>query len=421
MKHHLLAATMGLALAASFTAPGLAQDTTIRVHYAIPTIWAAAQEELARAFMEANPDIAVVIDGPAESYEDGVQRILRESVANTLPDVAYVGLNLWRVLEARGLAQPLDPFIGDRAAFDAAGYGAARRLGTFNDATYALGASASTLVMYVNPALVEQAGGSMDSFPTDFDGIIELAARIDALSPTTDGIWIQRHDWRFQSLLGAYGGRPMTADESDITFDDEAGVAAATLFQRFVSEGGMKTYDTDAARQAFPAGTLGIMLESSSLLTRFLEGAGDRFDVEVLPLPIMAAPETVYFPTGGSGIVMLATDPEQQAAVWRYMQFATGPEGAKIIVENTGFAPTNSVVIEDAAYLADFYAANPDARAAHAQVATYAGPWYAYPGDEGVAVTDLIAAAMVEVSEGADPQETVDALADTLRARLGMN
>ncbi|NCO21085.1 MAG: hypothetical protein GW905_03520, partial [Rhodobacterales bacterium] len=68
-----------------------------------------------------------------------------------------------------------------------------------------------------------------------------------------------------------------------------------------------------------------------------------------------------------------------------------------------------------------YYAENENARVAHAQVAQYAGPWYAFPGSDGVAVTDLIAAAMVEVSEGADPETRVRDLAETLRARLGMN
>ena len=47
-------------------------------------------------------DIQITLDGAAESYEDGVQRLLRESISGTGPDVAYVGLNLWRVLEDRG-------------------------------------------------------------------------------------------------------------------------------------------------------------------------------------------------------------------------------------------------------------------------------------------------------------------------------
>lgn len=411
-------------LAAAFALTGVATaqaETSIRLHYAIPTIWAPAIEKLTEAFHAAHPDIRVVVDGPAESYEEGVQRLLRENVAGSTPDVAFVGLNLWRVLEARGLAQELEPFMGDKAAFMAEGYGPAVRLGEFNGVTYALGASASTLVMYVNVDLVERAGGSMAEFPQDWDGLVDLAARIDALGPTTDGIWLQRHDWRFQSLLGSYGGRPLTADESDIAFDDEAGFAAAALFNRFSREGGMKSYDTNEARQAFPAGTLGIMLESSSLLNRFVEGAGGRFEMAVLPLPVSAPPEEVYFPTGGSGVVMLTTDAAKQQAAWTFMRFATGPEGAKIIVENTGFAPTNSVVVEDEAYLADFYAANPLVKPAHEQIARFAGPWYAFPGDQGVAVTDLIAAAMVETSDGgADPEATVRALAETMRQRLGM-
>lgn len=418
MKKLLLSGLVGLAMATA----AQAQETTIRVHYGIPTIWSDAQAKLAEAFMAENPDVKIVLDGPAPSYEEGVQRILRESVAGNAPDVAYVGLNLWRVLEARGLVQPLDDFIGDEEEFEKLGYTPAlRSLGQYNGVQYALGTSASTLVIYVNPDLVEQAGGSMEDFPTDFDGIIELAAKIDALSPTIDGIWVQRHDWRFQSFLGAYGGRPMTPDESDITFDDEAGFAAARLFQRFAQEAGMKSYDENSARQAFPAGTLGIMIESSSLLTRFLEGADGRFEVVVMPLPIMADPEDVYFPTGGSALVMLTDDEAKQEAAWRYMLFATGPEGAKIIVENTGFAPTNALVVEDDAYLADFYEANPMHRPAHEQVARFAGPWYAFPGAEGVAVTDLLAAALTEITDGgADPEATIRELADTMRARLGM-
>lgn len=414
---HLLLLTTGFGLAASMAAA----QTEIRVHYAIPTIWADTQQVLAEAFMAANPDITVVIDGAAEGYEEGVQRLLREGIAGTAPDVAYVGLNLWRVLEDRGVLQPLDDFLPEDPA--AAGYTPALlSLGRFEDTQWALGTSASTLVMYVNPDLVEQAGGSMADFPTTFDGIIALAADIDALDETTEGVWIARHDWRFQSLIGSHGGRPMTEDESDIAFDDASGIAAAGLYQRFTSEAGMSSMSEADARQAFPAGSLGIMFDSSALLTRFEEGAGEGFEVTVRPLPVVAQdPASVYFPTGGSGIVMLADDPAVQQAAWEYMAFVTGPEGQRIIVENTGYAPANALVVEDEAYLGAYYAENENARVAHAQVAAYAGPWFAFPGSEGVAVTDLIAATMVEVSEGADPETEVRALADTLRDRLGMN
>ncbi|MGM0560885.1 MAG: extracellular solute-binding protein [Pseudomonadota bacterium] len=389
----LLAATV-LAL----TATSAAAQTELRVHYAIPTIWSETQDALAEAFMKEHPEVSIILDGPAEGYPEGVQRLLRESVAGTAPDVAYVGLNRWRILENRDLIQPLDDFLGENP--ETQGYTPALlSLGHYQDTQYALATSASTLVMYVNPDLVEQAGGSMEDFPTTFDGVIELAAEIDALGDGIDGIWIDRHDWRFQSLLGSYGGLPMNSDETDITFDDEAGIAAATLYQRFAEEAGMPSYTDSDARQAFPAGTLGIMFESSSLQTRFEQGAGDNFEVTVRSLPIAAEdPSNVWFPTGGSAIVMLTEDPEKQQAAWDYISFVTGPEGQRIIVENTGYAPANAQVLEDQTYLGSYYDKDENARIAHTQVAQYAGPWYSFPGPEGVAVTDMIAAAMVDSS-----------------------
>lgn len=397
-----------------------AQETEIRVHYAIPTIWAETQDKLAAAFTEKHPDIKVTLDGAAEGYADGVQRLLREAIAGTAPDVAYVGLNRWRILEDRGLTRPLDGFIGGKAA-DMGYTSALLSLGSFEGKQHALGTSASTLIMYVNPNLVEQAGGSMDAFPTTFDGVIDLAAKINGLGDNIDGVWIGRHDWRFQSLLGAHGGRPMTEDESDITFDSAEGLKAAGLYQRFAREAGMKPYGQDEARQALPAGTLGIMFESSSLQKRFEQGAGDGFKLTVKPTPVVAAEtEKVYFPTGGSAIVLLTDDEAKQKAAWEYIAFVTGPEGQKIIVENTGYAPANAIVIEDKAYLGAFYDANPNSLVAHTQVANHAGPWFAYPGAEGVAVTDLIAAALVEVAEGAETETTVKDLAESLRLQLGM-
>ena len=405
--------------ALAFAASMAVAETEIRVHYAIPTIWADTQEKLAEAFMAANPEIKIAIDGPAEGYADGVQRLLRENVSGTAPDVAYVGLNRWRILEDRGLTQKLDTFLPEDP--EAAGYTPALlSLGQYEGAQHALGTSASTMVLYVNPELVEQAGGSMDDFPTDFDGIIELAAKIDALGDNIEGVWIGRHDWRFQSLLGSHGGRPLNEDESDITFDSDAGLKAASLYNRFTTEGGMPTWGQDDARQAFPAGTLGLFFESSSLLKRFEEGSSGNFELVVKGTPVVAD-DNVYFPTGGSAIVILTDDAEKQAAAWEYISFVTGPEGQKIIVENTGYAPANKIVLDDESYLGAYYEANPNAKVGHAQVAAHAGPWYAYPGSEGVAVTDLIGAALVELSEGAEVEPTLNELADTVRMQLGMN
>ena len=204
---------MLLVLAATLLAAAgaRAEEVSLRVHYAIPNLWAEVQDKLAAAFMERHPGVKIQLDAPAETYADGVQRLLRESVANNLPDVAYLGLNRWRILEDRQLTVPLDPFIGDPAAFAERGFTPAlRSLGRFQGAQHALAVSASTLVMYVNPDLLAQVGRSVADFPDDFDDLITVAAAINGLGDGIDGVWIAAHDWRFQSILGSYGG---AADE----------------------------------------------------------------------------------------------------------------------------------------------------------------------------------------------------------------
>jgi len=400
-----------------------AAEIELRLHYAHPNLWKTVQEKISNAFMAENPSIKIKLDAPAKTYADGSQQLLRDAVANQLPDIAFVGLNRWRILEARGLIVKLDDLIGDAKAFEAQGYTPAlRSLGQYKGNQYAVAAAASTLVVYTNPELVKRAGGSMANFPSDFDSLIALSTKINSLAGNIDGVWVAAHDWRFQSILGSYGGRPMNEDETAITFDSEAGINAAKLYSRFSKESGMKKYGGNEARQAFAAGLLGIYIDSSSYLTRVTEAAGDRFKVTVKPFVVAAADKSsVYFPTGGSAIVMFTKDKAKQEAAWKYMQFASGPEGAKIVVHNSGYAPTNSIVLKDAKYLSEFYANNENSRVAHAQVAAYAGPWYAYPGSEGVAVTDLIGAALVEVVSGSDPAETIKKLAVKVRSKLNMN
>ena len=416
----LFAASAVLSLVAFGSAQ--AQEVELRLHYAIPNLWKTVQEKIITAFEAKNTGITIKLDAPAKTYADGVQQLLRESVAKKLPDLAYVGLNRWRILEARGMTVGLDSLIGDAKAFAAKGYTTAlRSLGQYKGKQYAVAASASTLVIYANPELVKRAGGSMANFPEDFDALVSLTSKIKALGDNIDGVWVAAHDWRFQSMLGSFGGRPMNADETAITFDSQAGIDAASLYAQFSKEAGMRKYGGNEARQAFAAGLLGIYIDSSSYLTRVTEAAGDRFKVTVKPFIVAAKDKsTVYFPTGGSAIVVLTKDPAKQEAAWKYIMFATGPEGAKIVVENSGYAPTNAIVLKDKKYLGAFYAKNENSRIAHAQVAAYSGPWYSYPGTEGVAVTDLIAAALVDIVAGASPEAKIKEVANDVRGKLGL-
>lgn len=103
---------LGLAaLAAAFVAGPAAAQTEITVQYAIPDIFKEVQEEIAKQFMVANPNIKVKFTQPTKEYEDATQQVLRNAVTGQLPDVTFQGLNRQRILADRGIAQPLDGLI----------------------------------------------------------------------------------------------------------------------------------------------------------------------------------------------------------------------------------------------------------------------------------------------------------------------
>ncbi len=62
----------------------------------------------------------------------------------------------------------------------------------------------------------------------------------------------------------------------------------------------------------------------------------------------------------------------------------TGPEAQTIVVENTGYLPTNLRATRPE-FLAPFYAKNPNFRAVSMQV-DRSGPWQGYPGGNSVRI-----------------------------------
>lgn len=420
MKRFSTSVAAAALIAGAFALPAQAQETEIVVHYAMPGVFGGIQEEIAARFMEENPDVRVTFRSPSDSYEDGVQRVLRESMSGDTPDIVYVGLNRIRILAERELAQPLAPFIDDPDAFAEAGFtDSLLGLGQVRGTQYGLAFAASTPVVYYNADLVAQAGGDPDAFPDNWDDLIALGAQIDALGDDIDGIYYHfwGSDWMWQAAVGSFGGELMDEAEEVVLFDDERGHRAAALLARFRDEAGMPAYDRSAAQQSFQAGRLGIKLDSSAFLARMEDGVGDRFDLRVASFPV-ADRENGWLPTGGAGIVMITDDEARQEAAWRYMTFAAGPEGAAIVVRNSGYAPTNQRAADDPQFLGDFYAENPNHQATRDQVA-FLGPWFAYPGERGVRVTDTIMSTLRDVLDtDADPAQTLDALADTVRAEL---
>lgn len=382
----------GLAALALSLLAGAAGAVDIQVQYSAPGLFKDPIEEIVAEFSKRNPDIKINLLGPQQDYEQIVQHNLRAAITNTLPDVAIHGMNRQRLIAERGIAQPIDGLIRSDPEFAKLGItDKSLSVGQVGGKQYGIGLAMSTPVIYYNADLVKRAGGDPGNFPRDWDGVIALAKKIDSLDGTRIRgaffSWQITGNWMWQALVYSHGGTMLTADEKRIAFDGPAGQKAIGVLGRLVNEANMPNTTFQAAAPDFIAGRLGMIFDSSAQTGRFNRDVGTAFDFRVAPFPSGAADGRI--PAGGAAVMLLAKDPAKQKAAWEFMKFATGPQGATIIVKATGYVPATDVPAKDPKLLGEFYANSPNHRVSLAQLPLITA-WYAFPGENGVKITDVI-------------------------------
>jgi multiple sugar transport system substrate-binding protein len=330
------------------TSAAFAQPVTLDVLYAFPA-FAKFHEPIAQEFMKRNPDIKIEFRAPAPTYDDGHQTMLRQAVTNQLPDVYYSGFHLLaelaRTLAKRNQIVDLDPLLAaEGAQYRQKNYSdRIVALGRVDGKLYGLPFNASSPIMYYNVELVKKAGGDPDKMPDTWDGVMALAAKIKASSPDTAGLAYNVHDWPdvwlYHAMITQAGGTVVEGDRVPLGGPD-LGVRTLQRFRRFVSEDGMPLIDWDQSRQQFIAGKIGIFFDTPARLRQVTDLIGTKFTLRTAIFPIDDKAKG-GLPTGGNAAIITSSDPRKQKAAWQFLKFATGPEAQKIVVEGTGYLPTN--------------------------------------------------------------------------------
>ncbi len=416
-RRHALALPLA-ALAAPHAARAQA-TTEITVHYAQPFIYKDSYDAITAAFAKREPNIKINFVTTA-NYEEGTQLILRQATSNQLPDLSYQGFNRLRLFAERGIAQDLLPLL--RAEGEPAKLGYTPNflaLAHFGGMQAGLAYAASNPVCYYNADLVKRAGGDPDNFPTDWAGVLDLAGKIHRLGDGVEGMWYTWNgdDWMYSALLFGAGGQMLTADERDVAFAGPEGLQALTLIDRMVKQGGMPNLSAAAARQAFAAGKLGMIFQTTALVRGTVAAVGSNFTLRTTKMPVIDA-QKGRLPTGGAAGMLIAKDPAKREAAFKFLRFSTSAEGQSLMVRNTGYLPCNQIAIDDAQYLAAFYNENPLFVPAVKQI-PISVPWYAFPGANSVRVTQAMVDNMARVIEQkATPEQVLPEMAEEVRRLL---
>ncbi len=409
------------ALASLTVLSGAQAATEIVVQYPYGELFNETHRQIAAEFTKQHPDITVTFRAAYDSYEEATQKVLREAVTGQLPDVTFQGLNRVRILVDREIAAPLDDFIAAEKDFEKEGFHQAMfDIGTQNGTVYALPFAISLPITYWNLDLVQQAGGDPDNLPTSWDGVIDLVKKIDALGPDINSmtyVWDITGNWLWQAPVFAQGGSMLTEDESRVAFDGPAGQFAIDTLARFVTEANMPNLSQPDARATFAAGKTGVHITSTSDLAKTTEMIGGKFTLKTHVFPDVR-PGDGRLPAGGNVAMIVAADPERQKAAWEYVKLATGPFGASIVAKTTGYMPPNRLANE--VYLKDFYDKNPNNYTAVKQLPILT-KWYAFPGENGLKITDVIKDHMNSIVTGnraGEPRSVLEDMRDDVQKLL---
>jgi len=365
--------------------------TTINVQYPLGFIFDNVFVTLKADFEKANPDITINYLPAYKEYEDAAQTGLRQAITKQLPDVGLQAINLQRLFVDRKIAVDLSPFIAKEKDWVGQGFSPSMMaLSTYGGKPYGLAFAVSTPIIYINDELITKAGGDPAKFPTTWNGIFDLANKINKLGDDNVGLfysWAITGNWMWQALVFSHGGQMMSEDEKMIAFDQEPGRKAIELLGRMVTEAGMPDLTPEASRAAFFGGKLGIWTESTSLLRVADDGVAGKFKWRTARFPVPGP--NAKLPTGGAAAMMFTTDPARQMAAWRFMKFITGPQGATIMVKGTGYMPPNSLPANDPNLLKPFYAEKPNHLTSLSQQ-SFMTAWYAFPGDNNLKIIQAI-------------------------------
>jgi multiple sugar transport system substrate-binding protein len=400
-----------IAIAVCASTPVHAVD--IEVGYPYSHLFDVTFEKIMKDFKQQHPDINVKFRAVYEGYEEGTNIILREAISGNLPDITMQGLNRQAILVEKGIARSLEPFIAKEANFTKEGYHQAMlELGSFNNEVYGLPFSISLPVGYYNMDMMKKAG--IEKLPENWSEVIAACQKLRASgvkNPVFWG-WNITGNWFMQSLLWTQD-TPIMKD-GKFNIENQEGLIALNTMKDIFRGCEMKNLAWKEALSSFAAGEVAMMYWSTSALGSVERAKGD-FEMKTHEFPgINGKPKGL--PAGGNAALLVSSsnDPERLQAAWTFLKFITSGVGAAAVAETTGYMPPNKAANE--IILKDFYTQNPNKETAVRQLPLLR-EWMAYPGDKGLAVTQVIYDGMERIV--VDEQNDMKALQKELAEEVG--
>ncbi len=317
------------------------------------TGWIASpiEETLTRTFVDTfeqrHPGLSVRYEPIAANYMD---KLLLMLATGTAPDVIMIEAFWIPLLVEYDVLLPLDDFIGRDPGFFPDDFEPVL-LDAFRSggALYGLPKDHSTLALYFNPDMFEEAGLAVP--PRNWDEFAEFARR---LTRDTDGDtridqygYGHAEDLEYSLPFVWQNGGDFIDGRGRIVFAEPASVEALNFLRRMKTGGiAVMPSDVGAAWNMDAFGRRRVAMAISGLwAANFLNETYASVPYRVAVLPVGKLPASVAFAVG-YGIPKRTRNPE---LAWRLLRYLTGPEGGRIWVKSDIGLPARRSVAQEAA------------------------------------------------------------------------
>lgn len=357
-----LATTTGLAACGFGGSGGQESGDGATIDLLVPSYSDATQglwDDVIAGFEEENPDVQVNLQ--VESWDNLESVIATKIQGGEAPDV-YNGGPFAGFAEDE-LLYPVDQVTSDEtyADFQPTFLENAQLDGT----TYGLPWIASSRALFVNDALLEEAGAEV---PTTWDELLESAKKVSRLGDGVSGYGMPLGSEEAQAEAGVWlwGGGGTFGDAEQITIDTPENLAGAEFIKKMIDEGATQA-DAGASDRSplfdiFVQGKLGMQVGLPPSVGQ-IESDNPELEYSIHPIPTKdGGPFTLGV---ADHLMAFKNDGDKQEAITSFFDYIYAADAYVPWVKAEGFLPTTlsgSEQLADDEALAPFLEGLPDAQ-----------------------------------------------------------
>lgn len=357
MKKSLrLSAAVAVAAAASLTLAscgfgggsgdgGDTADGANTIDLLVPSYSDATQglwEDVIAGFEEENPDITVNLE--VQSWDNLESVITTKIQGGEAPDIYNGG--------------PFAGFAADGLLYNAEEVVSPEVFSDFQDSfianaevdgnAYALPFIASARALFVNNALLQQAGVAAP--PTTWDELLDAATKVSALGGGIAGYGMPlgSEEAQAEAAVWLWGGGGTFGDAEEITIDDPSNLPGAEQIKTMIDAGATQadpgSTDRSPLMDIFVQGQIGMQVGLPPTVGQIEEG-NPELDYSIVPIPTQdGSPFTLGVM---DQLMAFQNDGDKQDAITKFFDYFFSPEVYVPWVEGEGFLPTTKSGAEE--------------------------------------------------------------------------